>query len=348
MAVTRAEELYTQITGRKYTLLLSLAIVVVIVFLVDISVGPAWLSITNIFSAIFTPNSVDPANRFIVWNLRLPMALMAIVVGAFLAIAGAEMQTILNNPLASPYTLGISAAAGFGAALALILGIGIIPHVGQFIIPINAFLFAMLSCFLIYVIAGKVGFGKETMVLTGIAVLFLFQSLLGLLQYLASEEKLQGVVFWMFGSLLKTTWTKLGITTATLLIVIPLLVKNAWKLTALRLGDEKAESLGVNSEKLRLKVFILVSALTGAAVCFVGAIGFIGLVGPHIARMLVGEDQRFFLPTSALAGALLLSAASVVSKLVIPGTILPVGIVTSLIGVPFFVSLILKKRRDSW
>jgi len=348
MAVTEAEELYSQITGRKYILLLSLAIAVVIVFLVDISVGPAWLSITEILSTILTPNSVDPANRFIVWNLRLPIALMAIVVGASLAIAGAEMQTILDNPLASPYTLGISAAAGFGAALVLVLGIGIIPHGGEFMIPINAFLFAMLSCFLIYAIARKVRFSKETMVLAGIAVLFLFQCLLGLLQYLASEEKLQGVVFWMFGSLLKTTWTKLGITTATLLIVIPLLVKDAWRLTALRLGDEKAESLGVNSEKLRLKVFILISALTGAAVCFVGTIGFIGLVGPHIARMLVGEDQRFFLFTSALAGALLLSAASAVSKLVIPGTILPVGIVTSLIGVPFFVSLILRRRRDSW
>ena len=133
-----------------------------------------------------------------------------------------------------------------------------------------------------------------------------------------------------------------------LLITTPMLLKDAWKLTALRLGDEKARSLGINVERLRLKVFIWISVLAAAAVCFVGAIGFIGLVGPHIARMFVGEDQRFFLPMSAFAGAALLSAASIGSKLIIPGAIFPIGIVTSFIGVPFFLSLILLKKRGFW
>lgn len=346
--VTRAEELYQQITGRKYAIVFSLAIAVVLILFVDIAVGPAWLSITEILLAILAPNSVDPATSVIVWNLRLPIALMAVVVGASLAIAGAEMQTILDNPLASPYTLGISAAAGFGAALALVLGTGIIPYGKHFMVPINAFFFAMLTCLLIYAIARKAKLSAETMVLAGIAILFLFQSAIALLQYVASEQQLQAVVFWLFGSLYRTTWLKLAIVAAILIVTVPVLAKDAWKLTAMRLGDEKAKSLGVNVERLRLKVFIWVSILTGAAVCFVGTIGFIGLAGPHIARMLVGEDQRFFLPTSALAGAVLLSAASAVSKLVIPGAILPIGIVTSFIGVPFFISLMLKRKSGYW
>lgn len=345
---TRAEEIYSQITSRKYVLLTSLVSVVALLLLIDISVGPAWLSPREIGSAIFIPDSVDATTRVIVWNLRLPVALMAMVVGASLAIAGAQMQTILDNPLASPYTLGISAAAGFGAALALVLGVGILPYGEQFMVPVNAFCFAMLTCILIYLIARKTRLSSEAMVLAGIAVLFFFNSMLALMQYFASDQQLQAVVFWLFGSLMKTTWPKLGIATVILALAIPMLARDAWKLTALRLGDEKARSLGVNVEKLRLKVFIWVSILTGAAVCFVGTIGFIGLAGPHIARMLVGEDQRFFLPASAFAGALLLSAASTVSKLVIPGAILPIGIVTSFIGVPIFVSLILKRRRGYW
>ncbi|MEW6326443.1 MAG: iron ABC transporter permease [Thermodesulfobacteriota bacterium] len=346
--VTQAEELYQQITGRKYAIVVSLAIAVVLMLFVDMAVGPAWLSITEILLAIWAPDSVWPATSVIVWNLRLPIALMAVVVGASLAIAGAEMQTILDNPLASPYTLGISAAAGFGAALALVLGVGIIPYGEHFIVPINAFFFAMLTCLLIYAIARKAKLSAETMVLAGIAILFLFQSATALLQYIASEQQLQAVVFWLFGNLFRTTWLKLAISTTILIVTVPVLAKDAWKLTALRLGDEKAKSLGINVERLRLKVFIWVSILTGAAVCFVGTIGFIGLAGPHIARMLVGEDQRFFLPTSALAGAVLLSAASAVSKLAIPGAILPIGIVTSFIGVPFFVSLMFKRRIGYW
>lgn len=341
---TTAKQVYDQITGRKYILLFALAVTTLFTFLVDISVGPAWLSIKEVFLAIFAKTSVEPTTQVIVWNMRLPIALMAIVVGSSLSIAGAQMQTILNNSLASPYTLGVSSAAGFGAAFSLVIGVNILPYVGQFIVPVSAFLFAMLSCLLIYSISKKTGFTSEVMILLGIAVLFFFNSLIAGLEYVASEQQLQAVVFWLLGSLQRTTWLKLGISTVVLLIVVPALAKDVWKLTAMRLGDEKAKSLGIDIERLRFKVFICISFLTATAVCFVGTIGFIGLVAPHIARMLVGEDQRFFIPASILAGAVLLSGASVLSKLIIPGAILPIGIVTSLIGVPFFGFLIIRKR----
>eukprot|EP01035_Chromulina_nebulosa_P013376 gene13376-17771_t len=187
------------------------------------------------------------------------------------------------------------------------------------------------------------GASPELLVLAGIACLFLFQALLSLLQFMASPEALQQIVFWLFGSLMRATMAKVGIVAAALTIVVPVLLADAWRLTALTLGDERARALGVRVGPLRIRAFVAVSLLTGAAVAFVGTIGFIGLVAPHIARMLVGEDQRHLLPASAVAGALLLSTASVASKLILPGTVFPIGIVTSLIGVPFFAWLVLAR-----
>ena len=146
----------------------------------------------------------------------------------------------------------------------------------------------------------------------------------------------------------KATWPKVAIVGVTILIVIPFFLRDAWKLTAIRLGDSKAKSLGINVERLRIKSLILISLLTSIAVCFVGIIGFIGLVSPHIARMLVGEDQRYYVPASLLGGALLLSVSSIVSKIIIPGAIFPIGIATSCIGVPFFLYLILRRRSEFW
>jgi len=150
------------------------------------------------------------------------------------------------------------------------------------------------------------------------------------------------------GSLTKATWAKLGIVSAAILVMLPIFARRVWQLTALRLGDDKAASFGIDVPRLRLQTLVMVSVLAAFPVAFVGVIGFVGLVGPHIARMLVGEDQRFFLPASVLTGALMLSASSVVSKTIVPGAIFPIGVVTSLVGVPFFISLILSRKRNTW
>jgi iron complex transport system permease protein len=343
-----ARRLYNRITRRKAWTVAALGALLLGSTLVDVVAGPAGLTLGEVLVAVLAPDGVDAAQRVIVWDIRLPMALMAVVVGASLAVAGAEMQTILNNPLASPFTLGVSAAAGFGAALAIVLGVSVLPFVGVFLIAGNAFAFALLAALVIHVFSKLRGVSSETMVLLGIALVFLFSALLSLLQYVASEQALQQVVFWALGSLSKASWPKLAITAGVLAAVTPLFVVQTWRLTALRLGDEKAKSLGVDVARLRLLVLAAVSLLAAASVAFVGTIGFVGLVGPHVARMLVGEDQRYFLPTSALAGALLLSVTSIASKAIIPGVILPVGIITALVGVPFFLSLILAKRRQLW
>lgn len=343
----KADEVYGKITKRKCFIIAIFVPISFLTFIGNISTGPSNLPISEVFFTLMFPSHGTLGTRVIVWTIRFPMALMGIIVGVALAIAGAEMQTILDNPLASPYTLGISSAAGFGAALALVLGVGVIPIAGAFLVPLNAFIFSMVACIVLLSVSKMKGATRETMVLAGIAVMFLFSSLLALLQYRASQEELQAIVFWLFGSLYRATWLKVGISLGILPIAL-LFAKWAWKLTALRLGDDAAKSLGIDVERMRVKVLVVVSILTATAVCFVGVIGFIGIVAPHIARILVGEDQRFFLPLSALTGAILLSGASICGKLIMPGAILPVGIVTSLIGVPFFLSLVLTKRREMW
>ncbi|KJX86854.1 Vitamin B12 import system permease protein btuC [Agrobacterium tumefaciens] len=218
----------------------------------------------------------------------------------------------------------------------------------HYMVPINAFIMAMIAALFIHFASTMRGVTVETIVLLGIALVFTFNAALSLLEYLASEQALAAVVFWTMGSLTKATWDKVYITAAILVVTVPLFMRQAWALTALRLGDDKAASMGINVRRLRLTTMLTVSLLAAIPVSFVGTIGFVGLVGPHIARMVVGEDQRFFLPGSIICGALLLSATSVISKILIPGAILPIGVITALVGVPFFFALIFGNRRRAW
>jgi iron complex transport system permease protein len=313
--------------------------------IVDVLIGPSWLSLSETLSALFHLESSTVTTEVIVWTLRLPSALMALGVGASLGLAGAGMQTILDNHLASPYTLGISAGAGFGAALAIVLGSSLTSAFGAYLVPVSAFTFSIITSMIIYFMGKFQKLSPETMLLNGIGLSFLFQSLQSLLQYISSPEALASIVFWLFGSLSKSNWWTVGVIYTALLVIVPLMILDSWRLTALKLGDEKARGLGVNVDVLRVKIFVLTSILTSTAVCFVGVVGFIGLVGPHIARILVGEDQRFFIPLSAIFGAAILSAASITSKLISHGAMLPIGIITGLIGVPFYFSLIFRSRR---
>ena len=336
---------YRKQTYYKLLYILIGLVICFVSFVTDIVVGPANLTFHDVWLALIQSSDISKNAYVIIWSLRLPMAIMALLVGAALGIAGAGMQTILDNPLSSPYTLGISAGAGFGASLMVVVGVSALKFLGVFMVPFGAFAFAALTSFAIYSINKIKTFSSETMILAGIGMMFLFQALQSLMQYMASPEALQNIVFWTMGSLSKANWINITIILVVLIIMLPLMMKEAWHLTALKLGDEKAAGLGVNVEKLRVKVFAFISIITAVAVSFVGTIGFIGIVGPHIARMLVGEDPRFFLPLSALCGMAILSIASILSKMLVPGAMFPIGIVTAIIGVPFFFSLVLSKKR---
>lgn len=335
---------YRRLLARRVLLLALVGAAAMGAFLLDLSSGASGLSLREAVMALLAPDQASRTSLVIIRDIRLPQAMMAVLVGMALALAGAEMQTVLNNPLASPLTLGTSSAAVFGAALAIVLGVGV-PFIPlTWIISANAFLFAFGSMLLIQALSRARGAGSETVVLFGIALFFSFNALVGLLQYVASEQALQQLVFWTLGSLGRASWDKVGLLALALACTAPFSLAAAWRLTALRLGVERAESFGVNVARVRLWSLVRVSVLTGAAVSFVGIIGFIGLVAPHMARLLVGEDHRLFLPASALTGALVLSLAATASKLIVPGAVLPVGIVTALVGVPVFVLLMFGRR----
>ncbi|CDG20953.1 putative FecCD-family membrane transport protein (Inner membrane permease of iron/siderophore ABC transporter) [Xenorhabdus poinarii G6] len=335
---------YRHILCRRIAWILFIALVIGISVVLDFTMGPSGLSLQTLWQTLVSPESVNAATRVIVWDIRLPYTLMAVVIGLSLGLAGAEMQTILNNPLASPFTLGVSNAASFGAALAIVLEIGIPGVPEQWLISANAFLFALLAALMLDGITRWTRVATSGVVLFGIAMVFTFESLVSMMQFIATEDTLQGLVFWTMGSLGRATWEKLGIMVLVFSVILPISMSNSWKLTALRLGEDRAISFGINISRLRLGTLLRISILTALAVAFVGPIGFIGLIAPHIARIMFGEDHRFFLPASALIGALVLSMASIASKNLIPGIIIPVGIVTSLIGVPFFLSIVLRHR----
>lgn len=331
---------------RRWVVLCAFGTILLASFVLDIMTGPSMLDASRVLNALLEfiglPFQVDGSTRVIVTNLRLPIALMAIIVGGSLGVGGAEMQTLLNNPMASPYTLGMAAAAGFGAALMLYIGsLGMDSH---YAVPLGAFLCCMLSACFLFALASMRHITSGQLILAGIALLFLFQSLLSLVQFIASPELSQQTLFWLFGSLSKATWSNLTITAVVVMGGFALLMRDSWKLTALRLGEERAKSVGVNVQRLRLKILFIVAVMTATVTSFVGIIGFIGIVAPNIAKILVGEDQRFFLPLSFLIGAFLLSTASVLSKVIVPGALFPIGIVTAIIGVPFFFWLIVAKR----
>lgn len=337
---------YRRRHARRATLVGALAVALLASLVLDIVSGPSGLGSADLLRVLLHPDTASRIDRVIVWDVRLPQALMAVLVGAALGLAGAEMQTVLNNPLASPFTLGVSSAAAFGAALAIVLGVGLPGVPVAWLVPANAFVFALASVVLLYLLARWRGFGVESLVLFGIALVFAFNALVALLQFVASQDTLQQLVFWTLGSLARASWNTLGLLALALAILLPWSMRQSWALTALTLGETRARSFGVDVARLRRFSLLRISLLTALSVAFVGTIGFIGLIAPHIARQLVGDDHRLLLPGSVLAGALILSLASVAGKTLIPGVLIPVGIVTALVGIPLFMLIVARTRGE--
>lgn len=342
-ATSRALAGYDLLIRRRLLILAAFGAAILVALFFDLATGPI-LGVSESMSALLGRSEVERTTSVIIWQVRFPAAVMAVLVGAALALAGAEMQTTLDNPLASPFTLGMSSAAILGAALAIVLDIGVPGVPNSWIVSTNAFLCAFGSVLLLQALSRTRSAGPETLVLFGIALFFTFNALVAIMQFVASEQALQQLVFWTMGSLGRSNWETIRITGLALLVVSPFSMAASWKMTALRLGDERAQSFGINVNRLRWWSLFRISILTATAVAFVGTVAFVGLVGPHIARLLIGEDHRFFLPASALAGALVMSLASIASKAALTGVVLPIGLVTALIGVPFFMLLVIGRR----
>ncbi|AOZ52160.1 FecCD family ABC transporter permease [Chromobacterium vaccinii] len=333
---------YRRALLRRLLLVAGLLALLALSLSLDVATGASGMPLAEFWRTLLEPSAADPATAVIVWDIRLPYALIAVGAGLALGLAGAEMQTVLHNPLADPFTLGLQPAAAFGAALALLLGISLPGIPASWMLPVNAFVFALGSALLLDLVARWTRMAASGVVLFGIALFFSFNALVSLLQFVSTADALQDLVFWLMGSLSRADWPKIGLIFAAFALILPWSLANSWRLTALRLGEDRAASFGIDVRRLRLTSLLRASLLTALAVAFVGTIGFIGLIAPHIARKLVGEDHRFYLPVSALTGAAILSMASVVTKNLIPGVIVPVGIVTALVGIPFFIVIVLR------
>ncbi len=281
-----------------------------------------------------------------VWNLRLPRIFLGIIAGIGLGLAGAVMQAILRNPLASPYTLGISSGAGFGASLAILAGAGIVG--GKYLIIGNAFVFALLVSFIILALSSRKGATPETMILAGIAMMYLFGAMTTILQYFGEAEAVKEAVFWMVGDLNRASWPVVTIILGVLACCAPLLMMKSWDLNVMGAGDETAKSLGVNVKRTRVITMVVSTLLVATIVCFTGTIGFIGLVAPHMTRLAIGGDNKYVLPVSGLLGAVILTSADLVARMIIAPVILPVGAVTAFMGAPLFLYLIMRRRREYW
>ncbi|WP_028316269.1 FecCD family ABC transporter permease [Desulfatibacillum aliphaticivorans] len=337
----RGEQAYKRMQLRTLLGLGLLASLLVGAGAAGVLIGTSETSLGDLFRAIAGeqgPKSV------ILLGLRLPRVVMAFLVGAGLAVGGCICQAILKNPLASPFTLGVSSGAGFGA----VVGIVFFRAAHHNAVALSAFVFSLISTLLILGVSRLKNAGTETLILGGVAVMFLFSSLTSFVQYTGTMEEVQDVVFWFFGSLSKAGWSHIWVSAFMVLGPMPFVYARAWDYNALMSGDETASTLGVSVERLRMEGILLSSLMTAGAICFVGVIGFVGLVAPHISRMLVGSDHRYLLPASALVGASLVTLADVISRIIWPPQVIPIGIMTSLLGVPFFFYLLVKKSRRFW
>jgi len=346
-----AKEVYAKLTARKVLFIVVGLGGLAALVLVSTSLGSADLGVSSVASAIaarifpFLNLEVSSKVDVIVWDIRLPRIVLGIVAGAGLAISGAAMQGIMRNPLVSPFTVGISSAAGFGASVAIIFGAGVV-GVQKYLVISNAFVFALLAAFLVYSLARIRGMRPETLILAGIALMYFFSAATSLLQYIASQEELHAVVHWLFGSLTGASWENIMVVSIIFACCLPFLIKYSWDLNALVAGDDVATTLGVNTRRVRTVCMALATLITAGIICFTGIIGFVCLVAPHITRMIIGADHRFLLPCSCILGGLLLLGADTIGRTAFQPTTIPVGIVISIIGVPFFVYLLLRTRKE--
>ena len=354
----RIVEEYNASLSKKLLLIILLLAAIFVMVCVSGSMGGRNIDVWSIPSIIwehikgtvYEPATDEWWDDYILCSVRMPRIVIPLLAGGIIAICGAAVQSLMNNPLASPYTLGISSGAGFGATLAIILGFSLASNAGIYGITVNAFIFGMVPVVVILMISRLVRLTPVTLILIGVAISQFFGSLTTLAYMGADEGSMQAAYLWEIGSFENITWVAFPLMAAMLIIGGSLLYFSSWKFNVLALGEDSAKTMGVDAEHFRVIMMCLLALMTMSVVAFVGIIGFIGLIAPHIVRSLIGSDNRFVLPASLAMGALLLLCADSIARLW-TGDLLPVGTVVSLIGAPVFIYLIVKRNsqfRGAW
>ncbi len=329
---------------------LILVILFIIVTLLSARYGAVYISLDEIFSSLrkcFTsPESMNLNERIFV-EIRLPRAILCLLVGASLAVGGVLMQALFRNPIVEPGLVGTSSGAAFGAALYFVLGATFNFNAGEWTLPFAACTGAIFSTALVFVLAQSKQTGKSTIVtllLTGIAINALFLSAVGFLSYIARDPQARSITFWSLGTLSGANWHSVVIIGVTTSICTIIALRFSKHLNALMIGEEEAQFLGINVKRLKLVVILINVIMVAVATAFVGVISFVGLIVPHLLRILNGSDNRFLIQNSVLLGGILLSVADLLSRMLLRPAELPIGIVTSFVGVPVFI--ILLRRKD--
>ena len=341
---------------KKYILVLTLMVAAVVAVAVGcLFVGSSNMTFTDSLKALLGGGS--RAHSRIIWRIRIPRVLAAVIAGAGLGVSGLIMQSTLNNPMASPSTLGVSNAAVFGANLSIIAFAGGFLTTGNniqsFDVGANpyatgamAFIFAALSVLLILGLCTIRSFSPNVVVLAGMAIGSVWTAATTILQFYATDVGLSAAVVWSFGDLGRATYETDLIMAVTVLIGFVFFMLMSWKYNALLSGEATAKTMGIHVEGLRFVTLLLASIITAVCVSFLGVIGFVGIICPHVTKKLLGQDHRVTIPASALSGSLLLLLADTLSRSVGNGSALPVGAITSLLGAPFFIAIIFSRKEN--
>ena len=343
---------YTKYIHRKRLFLLLLVVICLIAFFSSISLGAVTIPLGSVVKMLLG-FEISPQFQNIISNIRLPNALAALIAGSGLAISGAVMQSVLRNPLGSPFTLGISQAGAFGAAMAIMAAgtgimqstqVGAVTVTNPFLTIASAFFMCMVSALLIILIAKFYGTSPEAMVLCGVALGSVFSAGTMFLQYFADDVQLAAIVFWTFGDIGRAGWREIVIMSIAVVPGTLFFILNRWNYNAIEAGDETAKGLGVRVDLVRILGMVVASLITATIVSFLGIIAFVGLISPHIIRRFTGDDYRFVLLASWLCGSALLLVSDIGARLILKPHVLPVAVLTSFIGGPLFIYLLLSKR----
>jgi iron complex transport system permease protein len=351
---TSISNLYQESIRKKIFLFGVLFLFLLVLIVYAIAVGYYDMSMPGIIKTLL--GFGDGSGNIVIWNIRMPRIIAAIVTGCALGLSGVAMQSLLRNPLASPFTLGISHGAAFGAAFSIVfLGAGMtqgstIRMTGVeglmlknvYMVTLCAFLGAMIATAVILLLARLKKMSPESIILAGVAMSSLFTSGTILIQYFASEVEIASVVFWTFGDVTRSNWPEIGLLTMVTFAVIVYFVFVRWDLNAVSAGEDTARSLGLDVDRFRLYGMLLAALAASLATALHGVIAFLGLLAPHIGRRLIGADHRFLIPYSCLIGALLLLLADTAGRLIVGSGTLPVGVLTSFMGAPLFLYLLIR------
>jgi iron complex transport system permease protein len=341
---------YLKSVHSKISLGFLFLILLIAVSFLSVSIGSMKIPLNDVLTGLFGNTEYS----YVIWKIRLPRTVGALLAGASLGVAGAVMQNVLKNPLASPFTLGVSHGAAFGAAFGIIvLGAGQTHSFGteavtvfkSYPVVISAFIGALLTVVLILFLSFLKNITPEAIILAGVALSSLFGSATMFLQYFASDFQVAATVFWTFGDIGKAGWVENKLMFISFLLCFIYFFLQRWNFNALLWGDETAKSLGVNIKFLRVSGMFLSAFVVSICTAFLGIIGFVGLISPHIVRLMIGNDHRFLIPYSAMFGALLLTISDLISRTIISPAVLPVGIITSFAGAPMFFYLLIRRRK---